>query len=128
MSQAWDLFFYYGKANSDDETRQDIINGLGTSKNKLFYNRSDSAGINDYENNPIGFAFQVGSKFNIIKWLSYRNTYTGDGKNGKKERRIATSQNQIEVILNKTSIDINVFYILFNNINKNNTLTVPVNV
>jgi len=131
MSIEWDTFFYYGLGDLENEIKQDIINGTSTSKNKLFFNRADSAGINDFENVPSGLAIEIGLKFSIVEWLAYRNTYIGDGNNGRKERRLATSQNEISVNLDKGNtgnIDINIFYILFFNITKNNTITLPLGV
>lgn len=128
-SAAWDSFFFYGQGKLDEEIRQDLSNGLTTSKNKLFFNRSDSAGTNDYLNNPVGLALQVGLRYAVIKWIAYRNTYTGDGINNTKERRIATSQNEIQVdIKNKRDIDLTIFYLTFFEYQKNKTINIPIGV
>lgn len=129
MSREWDLFFYYGMSELEDEIQQDIINGVGTSKNKLFFNRSDSAGVNDFENTPSSLAIEVSLKYTIIQWLAFRNTYTGDGNNGSKERRVASSQSQIQVENKKEGkIDISIFYIAFAKADQNNTLTIRLGV
>lgn len=128
-SAPWDTFFYYGLGKLEDEVRQDLLNGLTTAKNKLFFNRSDSAGVNDYINTPVGLAIQIGLKYAVVKWIAYRNTYTGDGTDNTKERRIATSQNEIQVdIINKNSVDLSVFYVSFSNYSQNTTINIPLGV
>jgi len=128
-SSAWDTFFYYGQGDLKEEVRQDLLNGLSTSKNKLFFNRSDSSGVNDYVNTPIGLAIQIGLKYAAVKWIAYRNTYTGNGVDNTKERRVATSQNEIQVeIKNKNSVDLSIFYILFAYYQQNTTINIPIGV
>jgi hypothetical protein len=119
MAKEWDMFFYYGQSNASDEIRQDILNGVATSKKKLFFNRSDSAGVNDFENAPSGLAIEIGLKFAIIEWLAYRNTYTGTGTNGSKERRVASSQNEIKIVSDN---------IQFSDFRQGKTLTIPIGV
>ena len=126
-TKEWDSFFYYGLSDLENEIRQDLLNGIATSKKKLFFNRSDSAGTNDFLNTPSGLAIQIGLKYAIVNWLAYRNTYTGDGTNGSKERRIATSQNQVTIsVFDNGEIDVSLFYIPFFNIEQNRTLPIQI--
>ena len=125
MSQAWDNFFYYGLGDINDENDQDLLNGIVTKKQKLFYNRSDSAGLNDFENYPQGLAIQVGLRYSIVAWIAYRNTYIGDGVNSK-ERRVATSQEQVTIEQTRGNNDVTVLYIPFANYNKALSLVVPI--
>lgn len=123
MAVEWDNFFYYGLGNLEDEIKQDLLNGAVTSKNKLFFNRADSAGLNDFENTPSGLAIQIGISFSLVRWLAYRNTYTGDGTNGTKERRVATSQNEITVTTdNVGNVEVTLLYIPFVNIKFSDSL------
>jgi hypothetical protein len=130
VGQQWDTFFYYGLGDLQDEIKHDILNGTTTSKNKLFFNRADSAGVNDFENYPSGLAIQIGLQYSIVKWLGYRNTYIGDGTEGRKERRLATSQNEIKIEndINKGNVDISIFYIPFADFNQNKVLAIPIGV
>lgn len=128
MSKEWDLFFYYEEADLLETIQQDIINGVVTKQNKLFYNRQDSAGVNDYENYPIGLSVTIGLRYEIVKWIAYRNTYIGDGLNSSKERRLVTSQNKIEIENNNNNIDINILYISFFNYNNLESINFPIGV
>jgi len=121
----WDLFFYYGEGDLNNEIKQDILNGVTTSKNKLFFNRADSAGVNNFINSPNSLAIEIGLKYSIVKWLAYRNTYIGNGQNNSKERRIAISQNNIKINQKNSNVDIDIFYIPFFNKNTFVTIEIP---
>lgn len=112
-----DIFFYYGQLDLDLEIESDIFNGLIQDKRSLFYNREDGAGVSEYENHPNVLLLEIGVRFEIVEWISYRNQQVGDGTNGSKERRVASSQLAIFTERNGGELDISVFYIPFYNYN-----------
>jgi len=123
-----DIFFFYGEKGSDldIETQSDILAGIIQKKRSLFYDRQDSSGIPERENNPTGFVLEMSMKFDIVNWIAYRNTKISDGSNGTPDRRVAVSQNSIVITENqKGETDVNVEYIPFANIKQTDRIVVP---
>jgi hypothetical protein len=99
----FDILLNYGKGDIQEETRSDIQALLLQPKRSLFYSRDrGAAGLDDYENTPIGIAQQVQLPYDIVSAIAERNLYVSAGENGK-DRRVATSQNQVFVSTDQKS-------------------------
>lgn len=109
----WDLFFYYGESSLENESVFDLYLILLQNKRSLFYDRRESAGINEYVNTPNGINLQVFARFDIANAISYRNTLVTDGSNNTTDRRIAVSQNSIGFSAKEDTLDVNVLYFLY---------------
>ena len=117
--QDFDNFYYYGLGDLQNETAGDLLQILVQQKRTLFYSRSrNAAGIQ--ENHPNSVKIRTLFPFDIVSAISKRNQSTGNGQNGTKERRVATSQNQVQVKQNGSEADISVFYVPFVDINQKN--------
>lgn len=102
INSVWDTFFYYGGEKSksdisvlDTECRTDLYELLLQNKRSLFYYRSGSAGVSEYENNPNGIGLQIFARFDIAEAVSYRNQLVSNGEGDSVDRRIAVSQNSV---------------------------------
>lgn len=116
--QDFDIFFYYGHNELEIETKSDLLANLLQPKRSLFYNRSlDSAGIQDYENQPDGLTLRVNLPYDVVISLSKRNQYVSNGENGSRDRRVALSQSTVRIesdkkdIQRKGNINVTVLYI-----------------
>jgi hypothetical protein len=109
----FDMFFYYGQNDLDLETRHDIMLNVMQPKRSLLGNRSlDAAGVQDYENTPVGINQQIKLPFDIVESISRRNQYVSNGENGTKDRRVAVSQSSVRVESdNLGNVSITVLYI-----------------
>lgn len=100
----FDIFFYYGQNELSLETKSDVFANLMQPKRSLFYNRSlDSAGLDEYENNPFGLNIRINLPYDIVTSLSKRNQFVSNGEDGFRDRRVALSQSTIRVELNPTT-------------------------
>lgn len=107
------VFFYYGTLSNELETEHNLMAGLLQPERSLYYNRSDSVGVDSYENHPNNLLLQIQLRFQIANWVNFYNTYTGDGTNGSRERRLAISQFSIEFEQSEDNLDVNILYIPF---------------
>lgn len=108
-----DIFFYYGTLDEQLEMEHNLMVGLLQPEKSFYYNRSDSVGVDSYENHPNNLLLQINLRLAIANWVNYFNTYTGDGTGDSRERRIAISQFSIifEQYLDKLNAEI--FFIPF---------------
>jgi hypothetical protein len=104
----WTDFLYYGKNNLENETLNDLQTGCIQPKRSQFFNRQDSCGISDYENYPNGFSLLISMKAAIVKWIQYRNGYIS---NQIPDRRVAVSQNTINIEQSGSEIKLDITYI-----------------
>lgn len=109
------VFFYYGLLDDEVETEHNLMAGLLQPERSLYYDRSDSVGISSYENHPNNLMLQIQLRFQIANWVNFYNSYTGDGTNGSKERRLAISQFSILFDQVGDNLDITTLYIPFSN-------------
>lgn len=107
------IFFYYGTLSDELETEHNLMTGLLQPERSLYYNRSDSVGVDSFENHPNNLMLQVQLRFQIANWINYYNSYTGDGTGSSKERRLAISQFSIMFEQNLDNLDIEILYIPF---------------
>jgi hypothetical protein len=122
-----DYFFFYGKAPIEDETAHDLMLMLLQPKRKMFYNRSEGAGVSDYQNYPNALSLQIGLRYDITIAIAYRNYYVTDGSNGTIDRRIASSQLSISFDQDDNgNLDLSVYYFMYGNMNIPQNLSLPV--
>jgi len=107
------IFFYYGTLSDELETEHNLMTGLLQPERSLYYNRSDSVGVDSFENHPNNLMLQIQLRFQIANWINYYNSYTGDGTGLSKERRLAISQFSIMFEQNLDNLDIEILYIPF---------------
>ena len=113
----WDLFFYYDSVSVDDILEYDMQKGLNQGKRSLFYFRQYGAGVQESENMPNTLGLYIGLRYEIVKWVAYRNGYISNGNDGLPDRRIACSQNYITINQEGGKLDVDVFYIPFKDYN-----------
>jgi hypothetical protein len=123
-----DVFFYYGKNDLGLEIESEVLQGLVQPKKTLFYFRNDGCDLSNYEGYPNGFALQIQVRYDIVKWSSYRNGYVPDGNFNLPDRRVAVSQNSIDLDASDNNLDVNVMYIPYFNYKNPNTISVPLGV
>ena len=122
-----DLFFYYGNNSVELEIEADIVQGLIQPKRSMFYGRSDGCGASQFENYPISFSAIIQLKYDVIKWIAYRNQIISDGTNNLPDRRVAASQNGVNVKgMNAGELDVDVQYLPFNLYSPANSISVPI--
>lgn len=129
----FDTFFYYGEFGSDNleaENAWDIEIGVVQTKKKLYYFRQEGCAITEYENYPNALSMAINLKYTTATWFAFRNSYVSDGRNNLPDRRVAVSQNTINVeqSLNNGECDISIYYIPFQDYNNPKTVSVPVGV
>jgi hypothetical protein len=112
MSELADIniFFYYDTLDLNLETQHDIFLGLMQPPKSFFYDRQNSANVISYENLPNTLLLQIGLRYDIMNWISYRNTYVSDGTTDTKDRRIAASQEYMAVEQGTDFINLDVYY------------------
>lgn len=111
----WDNFFYYGDGELEDECEFDLYQLLLQPKRSLYYNRRESAGVTEYENNPNSLSLQVNARYEIASAIAYRNSIVVNGSNNTKDRRMAVSQNTIGFEARNGDLNIKILYILYSN-------------
>lgn len=121
------IFFGYGSLDLELETEHDINWGLMQPRNSMFYDRRDAAGIVDYENWPSALWLLVLLKYEIMAWNAYRNNVVGDGVDGRKERRVAMSQDYISIEADGPELNIDVEYIPYTKTRPKN-VTMPIGI
>jgi len=107
------VFFFYGNLSDELETEHNLMAGLLQPERSFYYNRSDSVGVDSYENHPNSLMLQIQLRFQIANWVNFYNTYTGDGTGGSRERRLAISQFSILFEQSNDNLDVNILYIPF---------------
>lgn len=124
-----DILFYYGEQGSDLllETESDLLAGIMQPKRTLYYNRRDSSGVPEKENFPNSFILAISTSYDITNWNAFRNTQVSDGSKGNPDRRVAISQNSIEIEQNKKGeMNVNVGFIPFDKFTQQKTLSLPI--
>jgi hypothetical protein len=119
----WDFFFYYneGLLSLEQEDDFDLLQGVMQALNSLSYFRQEGAGIQEIENNPNGFILLLLARYNIVKWVAFRNSYVVVNN---PDRQLAVSQDSIDVYQENNEVNIDVGYRNFKTINKINTTNI----
>ncbi len=125
----FDMFFYYGQNDLALETKHDIFVDIMQPKRSLLGSRSvGAAGVQDYENTPVGLNLQINLPYDIVTSLSKRNQYVSNGENGTKDRRVAVSQSMIRVEPDRRNVNITVLYIPLANFRQTESLSIPLGI
>ena len=127
----FDIFFYYAENGGDVdlEIQSDVLMGLTQPKKLLFYDNQEGAGVKEKENSPLSLIFQIGVSVNIVNWISKRNTEVTDGTNGTTDRRVAISQQSIQMQYDdKGQLQISATYIPFKDAKNPNTSSLPISI
>ncbi len=125
---SWDRFFYYSQNPLREEIEYDLRQGLFQPLRTLWYNRQDGAGIHESINLPNGLTLLINLRYNIVRWVAFRNTRVTDGNNNTKDRRIAVSQEFIDVQQKGQELNVDVLYIPFFDFRKPENLNIAVGV
>lgn len=113
-----DNFFYYGENDLQQEISSEILSIILQPKRSLLYSRSNgSAGIEQYENIPNTVMLNILIPYDIMYAIAKRNNTVGNGQNGTKERRVASSQNLIKINQAGGELDVTALYIPLSDIN-----------
>ena len=123
-----DIFFFFGDNDLGMEVESELLRGILQPKRSMFYNREEGAGVKEYENRPSGITLDVGVRYDIANWVSQNNARVTDGSEGYPDRRIAVSQNTINVERKNGQVNIDVLYIPFFNYEKPNVTSVQAGV
>lgn len=114
-----DNFFHYGENDIEQEISSDVLSLILQPKRSLLYSRSiGSAGVDQYENNPNTMLLTILIPYDILMAVSRRNNVVGNGQNGTKERRVATSQSLIKIKQDQGELDVTAQYIPLSNLNR----------
>lgn len=124
---SWDFFFYKGEKNSiplDQENKYDVNELIFQPTKSLLYFRQYGAGVSEALSTPNSFSTQVLLKYNIVKSMAFRNTFSNIG-GSYPDRRVSTSQNAISVKQNNQGeMDLQVLYLNFFDFQKINKVQV----
>lgn len=124
MDYNWDYFFYYDNLPKKDIIQFEVMQGIIQPSRSLYYDRQDSCGIDAMENDPQSISTSIFVKYKIINWIAYRNSYVTDGNNNTTDKRIAASQNTINIENTTGVMNIAVYYISMDDISQQNQLQV----
>lgn len=126
ISPNWDYFFYYDESSLDDMNELNLTQGLMQPRRTLYYFRQEGAGVQESENLPNSLGLFISLRYNIVKWIAYMNDYVTDGDEGFPDRRLAVSQEFITISQKGQEVDVDVFYIPFNNYKNPLNITVQI--
>jgi len=109
IEPSWDYFFYYGEnlLPLEEENQFDIIQGVMQSQKALSYFRKEGAGVQELENAPNSFILLLLTRYNIVKWSAFRNSYV---ITNNRDRQIALSQDSIEIEQDNNEMNIDIRY------------------
>ena len=117
-----DHLFYYGQTKQETEIQGDVELCLLTPHRTMFYMRDYGSEISEFENKPISEVSKMLLRYNIVKAIANFNSVTTTGADGYRDRRVLTSQNEIQVSANGQDIDIQVGYLPMYNTNSRGQL------
>ncbi len=123
----FDSFFYHDQL--DVRTQIKVNLQLGTLQNKrtMFYFRKWGAGVQSKENHPNTIMLWVMLRYNIAAHVAYDNTLVSDGSNDAPDRRVAVSQNSVQLVRGETGeLDVNIQYIPYIDYKIPESLNLPV--
>lgn len=117
-----DHLFYYGQTEQQTEIRGDVEICLLTPHRTMFYMREYGSEISEFENKPVSEISKLLLRYNVVKAIANFNSTTTSGENGSRDRRVLTSQNEIQISSNGQNIDIQVGYLPMYNTNSRGQL------
>jgi hypothetical protein len=124
-----DSFFNWGNRELGQEIEDDIVLGLLQPKRSLFYSRSYGAGINMLENTPASITLQILGRYEVAKFMGYRNSVVTNGQNGLPDRRAVASQGSIDISVDRAGqVDFTVNYIPLYDYQSQKSVGLPVGI
>lgn len=121
-----DAFFFYEDLEVSHATQHDIAAGVMQPSRSLFYDREDSVGLEVHENVPISLFSEILMKYEIARWVARRNALVSTGDDGEIDRRVAVSQESIDIESNKAGeVDVRVLFISFADLNQTGQVSIP---
>ena len=117
-----DHLFYYGQTEQKTEIQGDVELCILTPHRTMFYMRGYGSEISEFENKPVSEISKMLLRYNIVKAIANFNSVTTTGAGGHRDRRVLTSQNEIQVLANGQDIDIQVSYLPMYNTNSRGQL------
>ena len=105
-----DYFYYYNTNNQDKEIQSNIEMHICQPKRTLFYYRECGSDVATFENNFISLITKILVKYSVVRALANMNSFVGNGTNGR-DYRIITSQDLIDVGIEKNQIQIGIQYL-----------------
>lgn len=122
----FNIFFEYGNLDQELEDASDILSGLLQRKRSMYYYRQEGSGVPLKENYPNSAAMVVSLRYEVVNWISFRNTQVSDGTNNTRDRRVASSQSQVGFKQDKKgNLDMSVLYLPFSNFTKPREVSIP---
>lgn len=123
----FDYFYYYGLSEIEKETEHDLMLLLLHPRKSLFYDRSEGAGVFEYQNYPNALSLQIGLRYNIAMSLAKRNANVTNGVNNTKDRRVAASQFSVQFNQDQDgNLDVMLYYYLYSNLSNPLNINLPV--
>ena len=125
INPSWEDFFYYGENlfTLEHENEFDIIQGIIQPLKSLFYFRREGVGIQELENYPNSFILLLLGRYNIVKWVAFRNTYI---ISNNFNRQIIVSQDSIGMTQEYNEVNIDIGYRSYKNINKYTSVSIVI--
>jgi hypothetical protein len=123
INPSWEDFFYYGENlfTLEHENEFDIIQGTIQPLKSLFYFRQEGAGIQELENYPNSFILLLLGRYNIVKWIAFRNSYV---ITNNYNRQIIVSQDSIRIDQEYNEVNIDIGYRSYKSSNEYTSVTV----
>lgn len=106
-----DHFFFYGQTEQKTEIEGDLTLCLLTPTRSMFYFRSHGSDISEFENKPISVVTKMLLGYNVVKAIANMNSTTSDGSDGHRDRRVITSQNEVQIQSDGQDVNIQVGYL-----------------
>ena len=106
-----DFFFYYDQVDQHLLTESDLYSLLTQPAGALFYNYEYGAGISNAENAPNGITLEIILRYAILTALATRNSRVASGQDNLPDRRVASSQQAIEISRDGGELNITLNYI-----------------
>lgn len=122
---SFDHFFYYGLRPRLDEAIDDLTDIILQPKRSMFYNRSFGTELSGNRNMPKGGFFDALIRYDIANAVARNNSEISDGTNNSTDRRIAVSQQSIQIIKSSKGLDLSVDFIFFDGYNQINNFNIP---
>lgn len=121
-----DVFFFHDSMDVSKQIEADLLSGLIQPKRALFYNRNYGCDIPAMENKPVSMIQQVLAAFGAIGLIGTRNTRVANGANGNPDRRVASSQDKVEIETDGGEINISVGYVELRDISQMREASTPI--
>lgn len=125
IKPSWDYFFYYNENmfTVDQENEFDIIQGIVQPQKSLAGFRQEGAGIQELENNPNSFILLLMGRYNIVRWIAFRNSYV---ISINSDRQLIVSQDSINLEQENNEVNIDVGHRSNKNVSQYTSISVVI--